>query len=168
MDKIISQPTAKLLELVRYFTGKPCRRGHVTERYTKSGACVGCDQSQAKLRYGTDPSIRRASSVRSYHKHKSRVKNQVLIKKYGLSLDEHSFLSAEQNHQCLICNILFSETRHRVAYVDHCHKTEVVRGLLCGKCNVGLGHFNDDPLILLKAIAYLEKSKPLLKTPRSS
>ena len=28
--------------LVRYFTGKPCPKGHIAERFTKYGQCVAC------------------------------------------------------------------------------------------------------------------------------
>lgn len=42
--------------------------------------------------------------------------------------------------------------------LDHCHKTMIVRGLLCPNCNVALGKFKDDPIILRKAIKYLERN----------
>jgi hypothetical protein len=41
---------------------------------------------------------------------------------------------------------------------DHDHKTGAFRGYLCLSCNVGLGHFKDDPELLKKAIAYLDAS----------
>lgn len=53
---------------------------------------------------------------------------------------------------CFICG---SPPDTRRLHVDHCHKTERVRGLLCLNCNTGLGKFKDDPTLLQKAIDYL-------------
>lgn len=39
--------------------------------------------------------------------------------------------------------------------VDHCHETAKVRGLLCMKCNTGLGGMRHDVKVLLEAIRYL-------------
>jgi hypothetical protein len=41
--------------------------------------------------------------------------------------------------------------------LDHCHRTGLARGLLCQKCNHGLGFFRDDPRILESAILYLSR-----------
>ncbi len=60
---------------------------------------------------------------------------------------------------CMICG---SEEK---LVVDHNHKNNIVRGLLCNHCNRGIGHFRDDPNILIKAITYLNNStsvKPYL------
>ncbi len=51
--------------------------------------------------------------------------------------------------ECVICG----STEELV--VDHCHKTNVVRGMLCNHCNRGLGHFKDDPELLEFARMYL-------------
>jgi hypothetical protein len=39
--------------------------------------------------------------------------------------------------------------------IDHCHKTGVLRGLLCHQCNSAIGFLNDDPVLVDKAAAYL-------------
>lgn len=50
---------------------------------------------------------------------------------------------------CVLCN------ERPARDIDHCHKTGKIRGRLCRHCNVGLGHFNDDPHLLFKAVDYL-------------
>lgn len=40
--------------------------------------------------------------------------------------------------------------------VDHCHNGGGPRGLLCGRCNRGLGMFLDSPSLLARAVVYLE------------
>jgi hypothetical protein len=73
--------------------------------------------------------------------------------KYGLTKEEYLKLFANQNNKCAICEISFDKVR---ACVDHSHKNGVVRGLLCDKCNKGLGSFNDNIPLLKKAIEYLK------------
>src|SRR5438445_350801 len=46
-------------------------------------------------------------------------------------------LLAEQNGVCAICGCL--PTYRRLA-LDHCHETGKIRGLLCTRCNIALGH----------------------------
>jgi len=41
-------------------------------------------------------------------------------------------------------------------FVDHDHKTKIVRGLLCRKCNIGLDYFKDNIISLQRVIKYLE------------
>lgn len=41
--------------------------------------------------------------------------------------------------------------------VDHNHQTGAARALLCSRCNGGLGLFEDDPALMRRGIAYLEK-----------
>ena len=77
-------------------------------------------------------------------------------KKYNLSIDE--FLKLIPTH-CPICGILFShhtsEDRKTQPVVDHDHTTGKVRGILCNRCNSGLGLFKDNKTSLENAITYL-------------
>lgn len=81
------------------------------------------------------------------------------LKMYGMTEDCYAEMAASQNHSCLICGIhQLSASKAMKLYVDHCHSTGIVRGLLCQKCNAGLGMFKDNPLLLQKAMEYLSRS----------
>ena len=61
-----------------------------------------------------------------------------------------------QNGCCAICKGEEpSDFKGRLS-IDHDHSSGKIRGLLCMKCNSGLGMFNDDEDILLNAIKYLK------------
>lgn len=74
--------------------------------------------------------------------------------KYGLSQEDLEHLE-KIYPSCAICHKEFTKTPS----IDHCHSTGKVRGLLCSKCNYGLGHFEDDPKLLHNAIEYLMYSR---------
>jgi hypothetical protein len=63
----------------------------------------------------------------------------------------------EQQGKCKICGVHQSELKRKFS-LDHCHETEMLRGLLCGKCNTGLGMFNDNVKSMIKACIYLNEN----------
>lgn len=66
----------------------------------------------------------------------------------------------EQDNKCAICGIEFGiDNSKDRPHVDHDHKTGIVRGLLCMKCNAGLGLFGDNIDNLVSAVCYLEENK---------
>lgn len=86
------------------------------------------------------------------------------IKKYGLTLEDLEKMLQDQDNKCAICGqeiFLYgaSVDKNKIAHVDHNHETGEVRGLLCDKCNRGLGYFRDNTDYLLSAISYLKKTK---------
>lgn len=46
---------ALMLGFDHYFTGKPCRLGHISEGYTRSGACIECENMRSKRLYAENP-----------------------------------------------------------------------------------------------------------------
>ena len=77
------------------------------------------------------------------------------LKKYGLDEVSYDDMLARQNYVCAICK---SNNGGRTFHVDHDHKTDIVRALLCSRCNPGLGAFKDDPELLEAAAAYLRNN----------
>lgn len=76
-------------------------------------------------------------------------------KSYGIDLTTYNKISESQGHICAICGKK-ERMRNRNLHIDHNHKTGIIRGLLCGNCNVGIGNFKEDINVLKSAIIYLE------------
>lgn len=74
---------------------------------------------------------------------------------YGITLEEYDLMFSNQGGRCAICMKHQDEFKKKL-HVDHCHTTGKVRGLLCQKCNQGIGLFNDDKDLLIKASEYLK------------
>ena len=87
---------------------------------------------------------------------KERIKQRHLKTRYGISLEQYNEMLKSQNSQCAICRTHQSTLKTCLA-VDHCHKTNQIRGILCSSCNTGIGHLKDDIKILEKAILYLKE-----------
>lgn len=75
---------------------------------------------------------------------------------YGITIAEYDELQASQEGRCAICGRL-PGGRHRRLVVDHDHTSGHVRALLCVTCNWALGWFQDDPEVIWKAAAYLDR-----------
>lgn len=77
--------------------------------------------------------------------------------KYNISKEQYNSMLIEQKYKCSICDVDLTRLNKRNIHLDHCHKTGKVRSILCRYCNLGLGKFHDNPLLLSKAITYLNK-----------
>lgn len=99
---------------------------------------------------------------RVYRMSKDAQRHYGLKRYYGLTGEEYGRMLAEQKGVCAICQqpetAMFNGVP-KVLHVDHCHKTDRIRALLCGTCNAMLGHAKEDPAILRAAADYLEKHR---------
>jgi hypothetical protein len=87
-------------------------------------------------------------------------KYKAMIKKtYGFTYEEYEKILDDQKGCCAICKSRIGNAAGKRLFVDHCHDTLKVRGLLCSQCNMGLGLFKDSPTLLQKAINYLADNK---------
>jgi hypothetical protein len=103
--------------------------------------CKKCHSQQRKDNYNYD---------------RQRIRH--IMFKYKLSESDLNKMYVAQNGKCKICSTEYKEvSKHNNLYVDHCHKTGNVRGLLCFKCNRLLGVWDDNIDILKSAIKYLKE-----------
>ena len=94
-----------------------------------------------KEQYSNDEEFRRKKRDKAYRA------------AYGISLEEYEQFLKEQDGVCAGCGE--SDIANRRLSIDHCHKSNQVRGLLCIRCNRLLGLAKDDPKILKQLIEYL-------------
>lgn len=94
------------------------------------------------------------NSFRLMNKKNEKEQNKIYQKKhkYGLTNEQYNELIKDSHNLCAICKM---ETK---LVVDHCHKTNKVRGLICQDCNRGLGSFKDNVEYFKNAILYLDSS----------
>jgi hypothetical protein len=102
--------------------------------------------------YCKECSKQRVLSYRRTEAGKQVAKRAEIKHTYGVSDQQFKALLKKQCGLCAICGKPFGDSS---PCVDHCHRTQKVRGLLCSSCNKGLGFFLDNPTILSLAIIYL-------------
>lgn len=139
------KPNPQRLEAIQnnepfYLTGKPCKRGHISKRYTKTAACFECKDFRKSIRRPRE---------RGYS-----------IAKYGITLAQYEEMVKVQNNLCYICEKpekqKLKNGELKPLAIDHCHDTNRIRKLLCSNCNLGIGNLLHDPALLRKAALYCE------------
>lgn len=118
-------------------------------------------ESHKELRYKrTEDWAKRNSGYQKQYRdtHPEMEKNKALKYNYGITLEKYNTMFSDQGGCCKICGTHQSNL-NRALCVDHCHKTNKVRALLCDLCNRGLGYFKDSEDLLITASQYLEGFK---------
>lgn len=116
------------------------------------------EKQRERLKPGTPAREKYLIYLREYReKNKLKMFYTHIKYKYGISREQYELLFKQQNGCCAICEKSQEQCKYRL-HVDHNHDSNIIRGLLCNDCNCALGLFKEQPLILQKAILYLEKS----------
>ena len=108
--------------------------------------------ARARKAYAEDDEYRarRRLAGNKWYRREERLK-QV----YGLSMQDYDAMVAQQGGVCAICK----RQPDRPLFVDHCHASGKVRGLLCHPCNAAIGFMRDDDIVAAAATDYLRKAK---------
>ena len=128
--------------------------------------CINCNQELPRSKFHIRNSRKigieyRCKNCTNARKREYRKNNKDLIRAQnkrrnpGWDIDRYNEYVELQGNRCAICgtdNPLLSDWS-----ADHDHITNQPRGLLCVRCNAGLGYFKDNPEYLQSAINYLSK-----------
>ncbi|HEX6312004.1 MAG TPA: endonuclease VII domain-containing protein [Acidimicrobiia bacterium] len=143
-----------------YYRDRAARDGHRPE----CKACTGA-RRRAWYRANREREIRRVVSWqqrnRDYYNERQREYRREnreaerlghLRRTFGLTLEDYERALTAQLGRCAICR---RKPGTISLHVDHDHRNGKVRGLLCFRCNGGLGQFKENPAQLVRAAEYL-------------
>ncbi len=158
---------------------KTCRKCGIQKSLSDFGAngsqglhvrCKECLNAQQQKYRKDYPKIYKAAQKRYRDKYKKRIsrKNAEYRKnhpdsqretyyprEYGITIGDYDDMYIEQGGCCAICGTHQSKLNKRL-HIDHCHKTDKVRGLLCSSCNTAIGLLKEDSGIIKNVLKYLE------------
>ncbi len=141
---------------------KPCRNcGEVkpldefyNQAKSKDGKqyiCKLCDAARNKAYREADP------ERRSMQRHRSKLKLN-----YGITVEQYDEMLEAQGGVCACCGAPDPGRGDNRLFVDHCHDSDEIRGLLCHKCNTGIGMLGDNLDGLWQAMLYLVKHERMV------
>ena len=123
-----------------------------------SSFCKSCSREYQKNYREKNKDILKEKK-KNYHSQTKDYRRWYTLKvRYGITKDDYNKILHSQNGKCAICENTKSGHRNTdEMVVDHCHKTNKVRGLLCNRCNTLLGLIEDNPNFINNVSNYLNK-----------
>lgn len=129
-----------------------CQKGHSLDNaivfQRKSGDRAGKRERRCRI-------CDNAHSRQWYSVNAERALLQNRLRKYGLSAEQYDAMLRRQNGVCAICGKPETSRKTKLLSVDHDHRTNRVRGLLCTRCNVAIGLLGHDASRLHSAVDYI-------------
>lgn len=128
------------------------QRSKVNTRTGLYSYCKSCERDRSRARHKANPDLQRWRTVRH---------------RYGIDKADYSRMFDEQGGACAICGVTEAShdhprrnalSEHYWLHIDHDHETGEVRGLLCYRCNNGIGLLGS-PRSLRRAAEYIEQTQ---------
>ena len=121
---------------------------HPDRLHEALGLCNSCYTiKKHKQKYKNNPAAGR--------RHKVKLQLNSYRKSHGWTVEMLEEAKRVQRNRCAICRVIMHDPQ-----ADHEHTNPPnPRELLCRPCNIGLGHFKDNPELLRKAAKYVEKHR---------
>lgn len=149
---------------------RKCRDCYSEERRENYRLNPNVYKDANKRQWSKDPELYREKQRARYHKSPEVFQKRAQDRrdsgrtleinrkrKYGISSEDIKHAFDLQDGKCAICLTKESSLKEKLL-VDHCHATGKFRGLLCRKCNSGIGFLCDNVEITKSAVEYLSKT----------
>jgi hypothetical protein len=125
-------------------------------------ACKKCSLLRNRSYEKRNPDKIKEIRAKGYYKRFEKERLKSILRLHKISYEKYIELLQSQNEKCAICFKKETKTIKgnrvpRPLHLDHDHKTGKTREFLCQNCNLGLGHFCDDPYSLENAAKYIRK-----------
>jgi hypothetical protein len=132
---------------------KACEKIYKAKLYLRNHA-----ENKRKHKANYQKNIERYRELsRQHYRRTAKVSNvKRRCKKRGITVEQYEQMLIDQNHSCATCEKWLHEHERSI---DHCHETNIVRGILCDNCNTAIGLMKDSIKICESIIAYLRKYK---------
>lgn len=132
--------------------GKKYKKNKALEQgLSKNKTCTKCSVEKPRTNEFFPKNIKTLDKLDSWCKScRSLYRNEFRRGLYRSMISDEELIKLIKTEGCTICG-----SKEKLV-VDHCHKGNFVRGMLCNHCNRGLGHFRDDPILLEFAKKYLQ------------
>ena len=150
----------------RCHTLKPCTEYYHSRRSKTGllGTCKACEVKKKQEWKASNPEKHRESMRKGKEKYRrqnpeknaTHNRNSRIKRKYAIGNCDYERMLLKQNGKSAIC---FQDEPGRRLAIDHNHINGSVRGLLCSRCNTGIGCFGDSIFILERAISYLSNTR---------
>ena len=165
MQKRSLERDLAIKENKKTYNGKPCKVCGSVEKHVSSYSCVQCNTKRnlhklydkelmAPYKKTNEQNNKKLKKWRNANPSKLEEQYQrKRLAKYNITQEKFDEMFSLQQGKCAICDDILGKK----FTVDHNHDNEKVRGLLCYKCNCGIGFLNDSIDTLNLAIQYLKE-----------
>lgn len=135
--------------------------GEFSAKAPKCKACNAKNRARWRQRASASRLLREDTIIRKWRQENPEyTRRRDWMRKYGVAPEWYDKTLSEQNGHCALCPATTAhEGNDRMLFIDHCHATGAVRGILCAKCNTHLGIVEADPTWHERALEYLTKPR---------
>jgi hypothetical protein len=152
----VCRKCSKALPLFEFGNTKP----HKGDSNNKRARCLSCERAFGREHYLRTIDYQRERSRKKVESGAAReaIRRHEIRRKYGLTTNQLEAMKSQRGNRCDICKKDASGVGGKGLQVDHCHTHGHVRGLLCFRCNMGIGMLFDSPEIMRSAAEYLTRN----------